>query len=42
MTDPSATDKLLAQDRSDLVRVPVEDLADQVAQGTGLAHLARS
>jgi len=33
MTDPSAIDKLLAHARSNLDRVPVEDLADEVAQG---------
>ena len=33
MTDPSAIDELLAQARSNLARVPVEDLANEVAQG---------
>ncbi len=33
MTDPSAIDDLLAQARSNLARVPVEDLAEEVAQG---------
>lgn len=33
MTDPSAIDKLLVRARSDLARVSVEHLADEVARG---------
>ena len=39
MTDPSAIDKLLAHARSGLDRVPVEDLADEVAQGAILIDI---
>jgi rhodanese-related sulfurtransferase len=39
MTDPSAIDKLLAHARSNLDRVPVEDLADEVAQGAILIDI---
>jgi rhodanese-related sulfurtransferase len=39
MTEPSAIDKLLAQARSTLARVPVEDLADEVAQGAILIDI---
>jgi len=39
MTDPSAIDKLLAHARSNLDRVPVEDLADEVAQGAVLIDI---
>jgi rhodanese-related sulfurtransferase len=39
MTDPSAIDKLLAQARSNLARVPVEDLAREVAQGAILIDI---
>lgn len=31
MTDPPAIDSLLAQARSNLARLPVEDLAEEVA-----------
>ena len=39
MTDPSAIDKLLAHARSNLDRVPVEDLADEVAGGAILIDI---
>ncbi|WP_332666427.1 rhodanese-like domain-containing protein [Aeromicrobium sp.] len=39
MTDPSAIDKLLAQARRNLGRVPVEDLADEVANGAILIDI---
>jgi hypothetical protein len=39
MTDPSAIDRLLAQARSNLERVPVEELADEVAQGAILIDI---
>ncbi|MFA6300196.1 MAG: rhodanese-like domain-containing protein [Nocardioides sp.] len=39
MTDPSAIDKLPAQARSNLTRVPVEELADEVAQGAILIDI---
>ncbi len=39
MTDPSAIDKLLAHARCNLARVPVEDLADEVAQGAILIDI---
>ena len=39
MTDPSAIDKLLAHARSNLDRVLVEDLADEVAQGAILIDI---
>lgn len=39
MTDPSAIGKLLARARSNLDRVPVEDLADEVAQGAILIDI---
>lgn len=39
MADPSAIDKLLAQARSNLDRVAVEDLADEVAQGAILIDI---
>ena len=39
MTDPSAIDKLLAQARSNLARVPVKDLAEEVAQGAILIDI---
>ena len=39
MTDPSAIDKLLAQARSNLARVSVKDLAEEVAQGAILIDI---
>jgi rhodanese-related sulfurtransferase len=39
MTDPSAIDKLLAHARSNLDRVPVEELADEVARGAILIDI---
>jgi hypothetical protein len=39
MTDPSAIDRLLGQARSNLARVPVEDLADEVARGAILIDI---
>jgi rhodanese-related sulfurtransferase len=39
MTDPSAIDRLLSQARSNLDRVPVEDLAEEVAQGAILIDI---
>ena len=39
MTDPSAIDKLLAQARSTLDRVLVEDLADEVSRGAILIDI---
>ena len=39
MTDPSAIDKLLAQVRSTLDRVLVEDLADEVSRGAILIDI---
>lgn len=39
MTDPSAIDKLLAQARSNLARVPAEDLAHEVAHGAILIDI---
>ena len=39
MADPSAIDKLLAQARSNLDRVQVEDLSDEVAQGAILIDI---
>ena len=39
MTDPSAIDKLLAQARSALDRVQVENLADEVSRGAVLIDI---
>jgi rhodanese-related sulfurtransferase len=39
MTDPSAIDKLLAQARSNLERVHIEELADVVARGAILIDI---
>ena len=39
MTDRSAIDKLLARARSNLDRVPVENLADEVAHGAVLIDI---
>lgn len=39
MTDPSAIDKLLAQARSNIDRVQVEDLADEIAEGAILIDI---
>lgn len=39
MTDPSAIDELLAHARRNLDRVPVEDLADEVARGAILIDI---
>lgn len=39
MTDPSAIDRLLGQARSNLERVPVEELADEVARGAILIDI---
>ncbi|HSV37975.1 MAG TPA: rhodanese-like domain-containing protein [Nocardioidaceae bacterium] len=39
MTDPTAIDELLAHARRNLDRVPVEDLADEVARGAILIDI---